>query len=960
MKRYNPNQIEPKWQKIWEENKTYQVDLKDTTKPKFFGFAMLPYPSGTGLHTGHVRTYTLADVTVRAKRQQGFNAYNPIGWDAFGLPAENYAIKTGTPPKVTTDKAIARFKEQLSRMGMSHDWSKQINTSDPEYYRWTQWIFKKLFEHGLAYQKESLQWWCEADQTVLANEQVVGGKCWRHDGPNDPLVTKKALKQWFFKITDYADELLNATDDLEWPDFIKTMQKNWIGRSVGAEIDFKIESSDRTIKVFTTRPDTIFGATFVVLAPEHPLANRIAVANKQSEVSQYIKKAQAKTDVERQETDREKTGVFSGAYAVNPATKQKIPIWIADYVLANYGTGAIMAVPAHDERDYQFATKFKLAIKRVVDPVVIRPDVANTVDFVKKEKIVAIVENAKDEILCIHWRPELAGPLFVGGTVESGEKPEQTAIREIREETGYIDLEVLEIGEETFYYNYFAHSKNVATRAATAFVHLKLKSDKQIDQMLEEDEKAKFTVEWISRDLARQIDEPLHKYAFDKFIDKKIFSGEGVLVDSGAYNNLPTSQAREKIVADLTKQGAGKEKVNYKIRDWLISRQRYWGAPIPIVHCPTDGAQPVPDDQLPLKLPEINDFKSAADGRSPLARLHNWVDTTCPKCGKPAKRETDTMDGYACSSWYFLRYLDPKNSHQAWDPKIINNWMPIDFYNGADHAVSHLLYARFWTRFFNKLGLVNTPEPVKRLVYNAYILASDGAKMSKSKGNVVDPLQIVESGYGADALRVYEMFIAPYDQEAPWDDKGVPGTYRFLRRVWDITQEHLLAKKDNQTNAELRVLTNKTIKKVTNDIQAVKFNTAVSAMMELVNFMYKNKTDGLVGGADWRFAIESLLQLLAPFAPHITDELWQQFGHSNSIHIGGWPVWDEGALKSDSLTIVVQVNGKLRASLQLSADATRQQIETAALVDSRIKKITAGKQPQKLIYVPGKLINIVV
>lgn len=817
MQRYNPKDIETKWQKKWQIDSTYQVDTKNTAKPKFYGFAMLPYPSGTGLHTGHVRTYTLADVAVRAKRQQGFNAYNPIGWDAFGLPAENYAIKTGTPPKETIAKATARFREQLSRIGMSYDWSKEINTSDPEYYKWTQWVFTKLHEHGLAYQKESLQWWCSIDKTVLANEQVVNGKCWRHDNPTDPLVTKKSLKQWFFKITDYADELLDATDDLDWPSSIKTMQKNWIGRSKGAEISFAIEGGDsKKVVVFTTRPDTIFGATFMVLAPEHTLIKEITNVNQRRVIDDYVAEAQAKSEIDRMDTGREKTGVFTGSYAINPATDKKIPIWISDYVLMGYGTGAIMAVPAHDERDNEFAKKFELPILRVVKP-----------------------------------------------------------------------------------------------ETEEAILHV----------------------------------------------------GEGVLVNSGIYNGQNSADMREKIVADLAKKGVAEEKVNYKIHDWLISRQRYWGAPIPIIHCAKDGAVAVPEADLPVELPEIKSYQPKGDGTSVLADVDEWVNTTCPKCGGPAKRETDTMDGYACSSWYFLRYLDPHNKEQAWDPEIIKKWMPIDFYNGADHAVSHLLYARFWTRFFFKLGLIGHPEPVKRLVYNAYILATDGTKMSKSKGNVVDPLEVIDSGYGADALRVYEMFIAPYDMEAPWNTKGVPGTYRFLRRIWDLAQVFIEPAGDQsalsgQQEKSILQITHKTIKKVTSDIEVVKYNTAIAAMMEMTNDLQKLKEAGVSGDA-WRIALEGITQLLAPFAPHISEELWQLLGHQDSVHIGHWPVWDEQYLVEETVKIVVQINGKLRATLELPTDSDQSAVQKAALEHPRVKEILGDGKPKRIVYVPGRLLNIV-
>jgi leucyl-tRNA synthetase len=815
MKRYNPTEIEAKWQQYWEENGTYKVDFSNHTKPKYYGMSMLPGITGAGIHTGHGRTFQFSDIKVRAKRQQGYNAYHPIGWDSFGLPVENYAIKIGKTPRVAHDEALIHFKQQLKRLGYSYDWSKEISTADPSYYKWTQWIFNQLFEHGLAYQKESPQWWCETDQTVLANEQVIGGKCWRCNNQ----VSKKNLNQWFFKITEYADEMLEATDDLNWTEMVKTMQKNWIGRSQGAEVEFKVDGSGDILTVFTTRPDTLFGATFVVLSPEHELAKDLATTETRDAVEAYIAEAARKSEIERMNENREKTGVFTGSYAINSVNGNMLPIWIADYVLAGYGTGAIMSVPAHDERDFAFAEKFNLPIVKVI------------------------------------------------------EKPESD------EETG-------------------------------------------------------------------------------------LYTGEGPLVNSGEFDGIDSADAREQIVAWLEQEGTGKTQVTYKMRDWLISRQRYWGAPIPIIHCPEHGAVPVPDDQLPVILPDVEDFKPHGGATSALANVEDWVNTTCPKCGKPAKRETDTLDGYACSSWYFIRYLDPFNDKQAWDPEVVKHWGPVDFYNGADHAVAHLLYSRFWQRFFYKLGLVSTPEPFARMMYNAYILAPDGTKMSKSKGNTIDPLEIMDSGYGADALRVYEMFIAPYDLEAPWDTRGVPGAFRFLNRVWTLAQEYIEADEVKQTEAgqrEILVIAHKTSKKITEDINDDKFNTAVSSMMEAVNNYYKIKLDQPIGKTDaWTYAIESLLQVLSPFAPHITEELWSQIGHSDSIHVDHWPTWDNQYLKSDVMTIVVQVNGKLRATMEVEKTINEDEVKKMALAQENVVKYLENKEPTKVIYVPGRLISIVV
>ena len=833
MRRYNPTEIEQKWQNKWEADGTYAVDFNDTTRPKYYSLSMLPGITGAGIHIGHGRTFQFADIKARFKRQQGYNVYHPIGWDSFGLPVENYAIKVGKTPRVAHDEAKVHFKEQLKRLGFSYDWTKEISTADPEYYKWTQWIFTQLYKHDLAYQKEQPQWWCETDNTVLANEQVEGGKCWRCGNP----VTKRNLKQWFFRITAYADEILEATDALDWTEMVKTMQKNWIGRSVGAEVEFTVSGQDSKITVFTTRPDTLFGATYVALAPEHPLIFQLVNSDTREKVEAYIQASQQKSDVERQE-NKEKTGVFTGSYVINPVNGQKLPIWVADYVLGGYGTGAVMAVPAHDERDFAFAEKFDLPIVQVID------------------------------------------------------KPEHSA-------------------------------------------------------------------------------------------DAGCYSGEGELINSGQFNGIRSEDAREQIVAWLEQQNSGRSKTTYKMRDWLISRQRYWGAPIPIVH--VDGRAPiaVADECLPVILPEVENFKPTGGNTSVLAQVDDWVrvwvDVETGKTvpiteNKPdgdnwveGRRETDTLDGYACSSWYFLRYLDPHNDNEAWNPERINHWMPVDYYNGADHAVAHLLYSRFWMRFFYKLGLVPTPEPFKRMMYNAYIMAPDGQKMSKSKGNVIDPMEIMDSGYGADALRVYEMFIAPYDMDAPWDPRGVPGTYRFLNRAWNLVQEFVDKNLNDSLGAnektaqELLRLTHLTIKKVTRDIEDEKFNTAVASMMEMVNGLYKIKESQEIDMSDeWRFALESLIQILAPFAPHITEELWHEMGHDDTVHVGRWPKWDEKYLKSSVMTIIVQVNGKLRAKLELPSDMDKQGVEEAALADENVQKFTNNKPPKKMVYVPGKLVNIVV
>lgn len=817
MKRYEPLTIENKWQEIWRNEQTYAAVDGDNSRPKLYVAEMFPYPSGAGLHVGHVRNFTIVDVVARFYRQQGYNVLRPIGWDTFGLPAENYAIKTGESPKKTTAQNIANFKTQYQRLGMAVDWSREINTSDPEYYHWTQWCFEQLFKAGLAYQKESYQWWCPVDKTVLANEQVEGGKCWRCGSE----VEKKKMKQWFFKITDYADQLLEGLDDIDWPTKIKTMQRNWIGRSQGAEIEFKVDGDGQTIKVFTTRPDTLFGATFLVLAPEHRLVNELTTDEQRQSVQKYCRTAIKKSEIERQ-GDHEKTGVFTGSYVINPATGARMPIWVADYVLAGYGEGAIMAVPAHDQRDYDFAKKYDLPIIKVIDPT----------------------DDVDD----------------------------------------------------------------------------------------------------------------------DDVID--FYSGEGKLINSGDFDGIPTSDAREQIVAWLEEQGIGHSKVTYKMRDWLISRQRYWGAPIPIIHCPHCGNVAVPEEDLPVMLPDIDDYLPSGDGQSPLAKVESWVNTTCPQCGRPAKRETDTMDGYACSSWYLWRYTDAHDDKQAWDPVKVNYWAPLDFYVGGDHAVAHLLYVRFWAKFFAEHGYLNFTEPVKRLLYNGYINAPDGHKMSKSKGNVIDPLDVIDSGYGADTLRTYEMFIGPYELDAAWSTGGIAGVYRFLNRCWNLVQEFLddqrRAKLDSDTQLELLKVQHIAIKKVTNDLYNAQFNTAVSALMEYLNGLSKLKEHGF-DDKMWRQALGDLCQLLAPFAPHIANEMYAEMnGEDSRLDNIEWPKYDEKYLTTDTIKIAIQVNGKLRGDIEVAKDAEQNDVEQLALDQPNVARFTDGKQIVKKIYVPGKILNIVV
>ena len=812
MKRYNPIEIEAKWQKKWDDSKLYEVKA-DPSKQKMYISGMFPYPSGAGLHTGHARSYTIVDSIARFYRQKGKNVLNPIGWDTFGLPAENYAIKTGISPQEATKTNIANFKKQFKRLGISIDWSREINTSNPEYYKWTQWIFRELYKKGLAYRKESYQWWCDNDKTVLANEQVENGRCWRCGEE----VTKKRMTQWFFRITAYADELLEDIDNLDWPEKIKTMQRNWIGKSKGAEIEFEIAEGDakgEKIKVFTTRPDTLFGATFLTVAPEHPLLDKLVNDLTKDKVEEYKKESLKKTEIERQE-NKQKTGIFTGSYVVNPANGKRIPVWVSDYVLGGYGEGAVMAVPAHDERDYEFAKKFDLDIVKVVE----KP------------------EGIADDDICYH--------------------------------------------------------------------------------------------------------------------------GEGIIVNSGDFDGQNSADVREQVLSWLEEKGIGRSKTTYKMRDWLISRQRYWGCPIPIAYDKDGNEHLIPEEQLPVMLPTLTDFKPDDSGKSALAKSEEFMHVEVN--GEKMVRETDTMDGYACSSWYLLRYADPRNSERAWDPELVNYWAPVDYYVGGDHAVAHLLYVRFWTHVFKDLGLTNFSEPVKKLLYHGYINAEDGSKMSKSKGNTIDPLEVIDQGYGADSLRTYEMFIAPYEIDASWDSRGIAGVYRFLNRVWVLVQEFIESEKsiENLSNfEEVQKSRHKTIKKVTEDFHRESLNTAVAALMEFVNDLYKFKLEGF--SEDWRQVLEDLLKMLMPFAPHISSELWQQLGNNNFIEESGWPEWDEEMLKTSEIQIVVQVNGKLRGKIKISTELEKQQILEKAKQEENVAKFLADKEIIKEIVVSGKLINFVV
>ncbi len=824
--RYRPQVIEPVWQRTWLDSHMYFVE-PDPQKRKLYALVMFPYPSGD-LHMGHMRNYTIGDVVARYYTMLGYNVMNPMGWDAFGLPAENAAIQQGIHPAVRTPDNIDRMKEQFFKMGIVYDWDRELASCFPDYYKWTQWLFLLFYERGLAYRKLAPANWCPKDETVLANEQVVDGRCERCGTE----VTKKDLTQWFFRITEYAERLLESLDQLEgWPDRVRTMQRNWIGRSTGAEIAFPLSGYDEPVRVYTTRPDTIYGATFLVLAPEHPMVKQITTDKQRAAVDAYVMQARKESEIERLSTDKEKTGVFTGAYATNPMTGDQIPVWIADYVLVTYGTGAIQAVPGGDERDYDFALKYGLPVISVVEPV---------------------------------------------EAVESGSNDPAVA--------------------------------------------------------------------------------PVYKNG----ASVPVYTGPGVMVNSGPLNDMPTGQSKHAVISLLEAEGKGKGTINYRLRDWLISRQRYWGAPIPIVYCPDCGEAPVPVEQLPVLLPADVEFKPG--GESPLARVESFVNTTCPRCGGPARRETDTMDTFVDSSWYFLRYCDPHNAEAPFRRDLADYWMAVDQYTGGvEHAILHLLYSRFFTKVLADAGMVGVQEPFKRL-FTQGMITKDGAKMSKSKGNVVPVDEMVEK-YGADTGRLFILFIGPPEDDAEWSDSGAEGTYRFLHRVWRLYEGNIsIGSAHIETEQADRALLRQvhlTIQKVTADIERFHFNTAVSAVMILANAMQSYRDAHGTQRAAYAEAARNLLLLMAPMAPHITEELWHRLGGHDSIHRQSWPQFDAELAASDVVTLVIQVNGKVRDKIEMPSDVSQEEAIEAALQSDKVQQHLNGKTPRQVHYVPGRLVSIV-
>ncbi|WP_132995754.1 leucine--tRNA ligase [Sporanaerobacter acetigenes] len=802
MTEYNPNVIEKKWQDIWEEKEVFKTST-DKSKPKFYALIEFPYPSGKGLHVGHPRPYTALDIVARKRRFEGYNVLYPMGWDAFGLPTENFAIKNKIHPKVVTEKNVEMFKNQLKSIGFSFDWSREINTTDPMYYKWTQWIFLKMFEKGLAYKQEMPINWCTSCKVGLANEEVVNGTCERCGGE----VVRKVKNQWMLKITEYADRLINDLDTVDYIERVKTQQINWIGKSEGMEVDFQISGTDDKLRVFTTRPDTLYGSTYMVIAPEHPLIEKYKNEIKNlDELKTYQEMSSKKSDFERTELVKEKTGVeIKGLKAINPANGKEIPIWISDYVLISYGTGAIMAVPGHDSRDWEFAKKFGLPIVEVV----------------------------------------------AGGNVE---------------ENAYTDTE------------------------------------------------------------------------------------SGILINSGFLNGLEVKEAKKKMSDWLEEKGLGERKINYKLRDWVFSRQRYWGEPIPLVYCEKCGWVPVPEEELPVLLPEVESYEPTDNGESPLAKMKDWVETTCPKCGGKATRETDTMPQWAGSSWYFLRYIDPHNENELASKEELDYWLPVDWYNGGmEHTTLHLLYSRFWHKFLYDLGVVPCPEPYKKRTSHGMILGENNEKMSKSRGNVINPDEIVNE-YGADTLRTYEMFIGDFEKSVPWSENGVKGCRRFLERVWRLQD---IVVEGDDCSKELETSIHKTIKKVTEDYENLKFNTAIAALMSLLN---EFNSIGKMTHEDMR----TYLILLNPVAPHITEEMWDRLNLGGMLHKATWPKWDKDKIVDEIIEIAIQINGKVRGKETISIDETKESIREKVLKNEGTRKYVEGKNIVKEIYVPGKIYNIVV
>ncbi len=933
----NNKEIEKKWQKYWDKHKTFEAHENGNKKP-YYILVEFPYPSGAGLHVGHVRSYTAQDALARMMRLQGYNVLYPMGWDAFGAPAEQYAIKNHIHPKEAVKENIKTFKTQMKSLGFSFDWSREFSTTDPEYYKWTQWQFLQFYKHGMAYKDTIPVNWCPTCKSVLSNEDAAGGVCERCGSS----VVQKEKSQWMLRMSDYSEDLLKGLNDTNFAERVKLGQINWIGKSEGAHIDFKIDGHDKKFTVFTTRCDTLYGATYCVLAPEHPYVDEITTSEHKKEVNDYKKECSFKNDLERTELNKDKTGVFTGAYAINPVNNSKIPIYISDYVLATYGTGAIMAVPAHDDRDYEFAKKFDIPIIQVLEEVTGTPHENET----KKNSIVAIVYDEKeDKYLTINWHDK-GGRLFIGGTIKDDESAVDCAKREIAEETGYNDLELISILPK-INHHYYAFNKDKYFNIESTGLFFKLKSYNKVDQNLDEDEV--FDVEWVSKKQIDEVKDELHAKTFEYAMNPGAMVGDGIHINSDFLDGLNKEDAINQMIEFLKEHHCGEKQVNYKMRDWIFSRQRFWGEPIPMIDCPKCGWVPMNEEDLPLLLPDVAEYEPTEDGESPLANISDWVNCKCPKCGGDAKRETDTMPNWAGSSWYFLRFMDAHNTKEFASMDKMKYWNRVDWYNGGmEHTARHLLYARFWVQFLYNIGLVPHKEMIWTRVSHGMVLGSDNQKMSKSKGNVINPDDIVKE-YGADTLRVYEMFMGDYQMDAPWSTDSLRGCKRFLDKI--VRLKDKVNDNDGFTES-LEVLQNKTIKKVEYDLTHMGYNTAISSLMILAN-AYDDKDS--ITKEDYHL----LLVLLYPTAPHITEELNEMIGYS-PICEGDWPVCDEDKIQEDTREIAVQVNGKVRGTIEIHVQDDEQAIEEKAMECENVVKHIEGKEIVKVIVIKGKIVNIVV
>jgi leucyl-tRNA synthetase len=943
MAKYDHKKIEQKWQNVWAKTGLNNTDLT-SDEPKHYNLVMFPYPSGSHLHIGHGYSYAGADVYGRFMRAKGLNVFEPIGFDSFGLPAENFAIKNGLHPAISTENNIKHATEQLRSFGCMFDFEKTLNTSSPDYYKWTQWIFLKLYEQGLAYQKESPVNWCPKCLTVLANEQVINGICERCDTE----VVQRSMNQWFFKITDYADRLDADLDKVDWPNPSKVKQRNWIGRSTGVEFEMQIKDSKEKIKVYTTRIDTVFGMTYVVLAPEHPLATMLAKNN--SEIAKYLVQTQKKSDLERQEA-KEKTGVAAGIFAVNPFTGEEVPVWIADYVIGSYGTGAVMAVPAHDERDYEFATKFNLLIKESIAPVIIKNDGEDAFrpkeEISERNAVVCVLKNG-EKYLGAGWSVSDWRGFLIGG-IEDGESAVDAGLREIIEETGYKNVKfVRELGGEIVS-KFYQKAKNHNRVAHFTPLLFELENEEVID--VADHEKGLNHFKWLTiKEMDSHPNREDMKLIWSRVFGSIMFTGYGQLVNSGEFTGLTSEEAKEKMADWLEKKGIGGRKVNFRLRDWSFSRQRYWGAPIPIIYCDKCGVVPVPESDLPVELPEINDFRPKGTGKGPLASVESFVDTKCPKCGGVATRETDTMDTFVCSSFYFLRYPNVGDNENMFNPEITKKWLPVDMYvGGPEHVTMHLLYSRFVTKALFDAGLIKFDEPFMKLRHQGMILGPDGKKMSKSKGNVIVPNDII-SEIGADAFRTYILFMGRFEDGGPWNPKGLTGVTKMLDRLWQFADSDF---NEGREVLSVEKILAKTIKKVAEDIEGFRFNTAVSQLMIMTNEFsnHKNLTKGTLG----KMAI-----VIAPFAPHLAEEIWEKLGNSESVHLQRWPEYDENLIQDELVTVAVQINGKVRGEVIVVPSATEDEVFSEAESNEKIKSYIEAGQIVKRIYIPGKLLSLVV